>query len=95
MEKKKNRLLDYQSTLAIDIKMGVSLNKVYITTLHLVSSSSSIWVTIQAKNNVGNAPASTALAYVLHLSHNMFCKLSATQQSRKEWSAKEKKGELR
>ena len=29
MEKKKNRLLDYQSTLAIDIKMGVSLNKVY------------------------------------------------------------------
>jgi len=44
----------------IDIKVGVSL--LTRCTLHFASSSSNAWLTFQAKNNVRNAPASTAIA---------------------------------
>jgi len=54
---------------AVDIKVGVPLkHDVFlktstwcITMLHFATSSSNVWLTFQAKNNVRSVPANTAL----------------------------------
>ena len=45
----------------IDIKVGVSLLTWCITTLHFTISTSNVWLSFQAKNNVRSAPPLLAL----------------------------------
>ena len=55
----------------INLKVGcVSRLHCFITTLRF-QLFRTLWITIQAKNSIRNAPASSALALVSHQSHNV------------------------
>jgi len=54
----------------IDLKMGVPLNHGVSLRFVLLLAFRTCWATFQAKNNVRNTPASSALTLVSHRSHN-------------------------